>query len=126
MGLLHSSEGKDSTLLEDLKIEMDKLVCEGPNLVVTKTSARSTVHRLSRLDYVGLKKINEKDELLEETVFIGLFTSKVEVESAEEIPILRRKLQVVLESAAVKEGSHDYKAIKTIFSSMPKEELYLS
>ena len=126
LGLLHSSEGKDSTLLEALKIEMDKLVCEGPNLVVTKTSERSTVHRLSRLDYVGLKKINEKDELLEETVFIGLFTSKVEVESAEEIPILRRKLQMVLESAGVKEGSHDYKAIKTIFSSMPKEELFLS
>ena len=126
LGLLRSTDIVDPESLDELKAEMDSLVGEGPNLIVTKTNTTSTVHRLSRIDYVGLKKVDEKGGLLEEVVFLGLFTSRVEVESAEDIPILRRKLQMVLEEAGVKEGSHDYKAIKTIFSSMPKEELFLS
>lgn len=126
LGFLRVLKGKERTSLEELKLEMDALVHEGPNLVVTKINTRATVHRLSRLDYIGLKRLDEKGELLDETIFLGLFTSKVEVESAEDIPILRHKLKMVIEGAGVKEGSHDYKAINTIFSSMPKEELFLS
>ncbi len=126
LGVLRSSDGSGATSLDELIAEMDSLVQEGPNLFVTKTNTRATVHRLSRIDYVGLKKLDEKGELVEESVFLGLFTSRVEVQSAEDIPILRRKLKMVLESAEAKEGSHDYKAINTIFSSMPKEELFLS
>ena len=126
LGFLRSIDDGDAISLNELTAEMDGLVQEGPNLVVTKTNTRATVHRLSRIDYIGLKKLDEKGELIETSVFLGLFTSRVELQSAEDIPILRRKLQMVLESVEAKEGSHDYKAINTIFSSMPKEELFLS
>ncbi len=102
------------------------LVMGGPHLIITKTNHRSTVHRLARMDYVGIKKLSSDGEVAGEHRFIGLFTSKAFGEDANKIPILRRKLQVILEGLDAQEGSHDYKEINTIFSSMPKEELFLS
>ena len=102
------------------------LVMGGPHLIITKTNTRSTVHRLTRMDYIGVKKLSSDGELTGEHRFIGLFTSKAFGEDANKIPILRRKLQVILEGVDAQEGSHDYKEINTIFSSMPKEELFLS
>ena len=102
------------------------LVMGGPLLIITKTNTRSTVHRLVRMDYIGIKKLSSDGEVAGEHRFIGLFTSKAYGEDSNKIPILRRKLQMILEGADAQEGSHDYKEINTIFSSMPKEELFLS
>src|SRR6185295_5125198 len=57
---------------------------------------------------------------------IGLFTSRAYAEDSEDVPILRDKLRQVLEETGVTPGSHDYKEIRTIFNSMPKEELFLT
>jgi glutamate dehydrogenase len=103
-----------------------ELLLEGPHLVITKANTRSTVHRLARMDYVGIKKLSSDGEIVGEHRFIGLFTSKAYGEDANKIPILRRKLQVILEGVDAQEGSHDYKEINTIFATMPKEELFLS
>ena len=102
------------------------LVTGGPHLVITKTNEPSTVHRLARMDYIGVKKLSADGEVVGEHRLFGLFTSKAFGEDANRIPILRRKLQVILEGLDAQEGSHDYKEINTIFSSMPKEELFLS
>ena len=103
-----------------------ELLLEGPPLVITKANSRSTVHRLARMDYVGIKKLSSDGEIVGEHRFIGLFTSKAYGEDAHKIPILRRKLQVILEGVDAQEGSHDYKEINTIFGTMPREELFLS
>ena len=102
------------------------LVTRGPHLVITKANNRSTVHRLARMDYIGIKKLSGDGQVTGEHRFIGLFTSKAYGEDANEIPILRRKLHLILEDVDAQEGSHDYKEINTIFSTMPKEELFLS
>ena len=102
------------------------LVMGGPHLIITKTNTRSTVHRLTRMDYIGFKKLSSDGEVTGEHRFVGLFTSRAFGEDANKIPILRRKLQVILEGVDAQEGSHDYKEINTIFNSMPKEELFLS
>ncbi len=112
--------------VSDLKPAIRDLVLGGPQLFITKTNALSRVHRLAHMDYIGVKKLSPKGEVVGEHRFIGLFTSKAYREDADKIPILRHKLQVILDRAGFKEGSHDYKEYNTIFSSMPKEELFLS
>ena len=102
------------------------LVTRGPHLIITKANDRSTVHRLARMDYIGIKKLSSEGEVTGEHRFIGLFTSKAYGEDAHEIPILRHKLRLILEDVDAQEGSYDYKEINTIFSTMPKEELFLS
>ena len=95
-------------------------------LFVRKTNAVSTVHRRVRMDYVGVRRVGEGGETVGEHRFLGLFTSKAYADAAENIPILRNKLASVLADAAVREGTHDYKAIITIFNSLPREELFVS
>ncbi len=112
--------------LADLERDMRSLVESGPTLIISKTNAESTVHRRVRMDYIGVKKLDDGGQVVGEHRFLGLFTSKAFSEDAEDIPILREKLAWVLEQSGVREGSHDYKEIITIFNSLPKEELFLA
>ncbi|MEX2583473.1 MAG: NAD-glutamate dehydrogenase [Gemmatimonadota bacterium] len=104
--------------------ELRSRVIEGPILITSKTNAEATVHRRARMDYVGVKKLSEEGEVVGERRFLGLFTSKAYAEHADAIPILRHKLERILESSGAAPGSHDYKEIITIFNSMPKEDLF--
>ncbi|HUH13018.1 MAG TPA: NAD-glutamate dehydrogenase domain-containing protein, partial [Longimicrobiales bacterium] len=98
----------------------------GPLLIISKTNARSSVHRNARMDYVGVKKLDAQGRIVGERRFIGLFTSKGYAEDADRIPILRQKLRAVLDHSGLIPGTHDYKEMITIFNSMPKEELFLA
>lgn len=112
--------------LDEMAEGMRELVLEGPLLIISKTNAEATVHRRARMDYIGVKKVGRDGQIVGERRFVGLFTSRAFGEQAEKIPILREKLQKILDDAAVAKGSHDYKEINTIFNSMPKEELFLT
>lgn len=103
-----------------------KALEEGPVLIISKTNSISTVHRRARMDYIGVKRLDEDGRVMGERRFIGLFTSGAYSEKADRIPILRKKLDRILEDSGVAEGSHDYKEIHTIFNSLPKEELFLT
>ena len=102
-----------------------QLLADGPLLLIGKTNACSTVHRLAHMDYIGVKKLDPEGRQVGEERFLGLFTSKAYGDHADRIPILRQKLRSILEDAGAQEGAHDYKEINTIFNSMPKEELFL-
>lgn len=96
----------------------------GRQLVISKTNRRSTVHRDSRMDYVGLRRVHPEGSPKGEARLVGLFTSKAYMAQSATIPILRRKLQGILAEEDLVEGSHDYKVITQIFESFPKDELF--
>src|SRR5690606_15371512 len=106
--------------VRNLSEALRKRVLEGPVLITSKTNAVSPVHRNARMDYIGVKKLSGEGEIVGERRFLGLFTSKAYAENAETIPILRTKLEEVLEASGAMPGSHDFKEIITIFNSMPK------
>jgi glutamate dehydrogenase len=110
--------------LADVAEEIRRRLLEAPALITSKTNAESTVHRRARMDYIGVKRYTDDGDIAGEFRFLGLFTSKAYAEHAEEIPILRRKLERILEASGAPPGSHDYKEIITIFNSMPKEDLF--
>ncbi|MBI4539148.1 MAG: NAD-glutamate dehydrogenase [Gemmatimonadetes bacterium] len=112
--------------LNQLPPGLRELVEGGPLLIINKTNALSTVHRRARMDYVGVKKLDEQARVAGEFRFLGLFTSQAYGEDADRIPILREKLRQILKDAGAIPGTHDYKEINTIFNSMPKEELFLA
>ncbi|MEA3501835.1 MAG: NAD-glutamate dehydrogenase, partial [Actinomycetota bacterium] len=96
----------------------------GRQLVISKTNSRSTVHRDSRMDYVGLRRVHPDGSPRGEARLVGLFTSKAYMAASATTPILRRKLQSILADEDLIEGSHDYKVITQIFESFPKDELF--
>ena len=96
----------------------------GDLLIYSKTNRPSTVHRRARMDYIGVRKVSAEGRIVGETRMVGLFTSKAYSEPASKTPLLHRKLEQILDAEDLYEGSHDYKAVVTIFESFPKDELF--
>ncbi|MEQ8205153.1 MAG: NAD-glutamate dehydrogenase, partial [Woeseia sp.] len=93
-------------------------------LIITKANSRSTVHRSSYLDYVGVKKFDKKGNPVGELRFIGLFTSVAYSESPRNIPLLRLKVQRVLERLHVDPSGHRGKSLLHILDTFPRDELF--
>ncbi|MEN8239294.1 MAG: NAD-glutamate dehydrogenase domain-containing protein [Actinomycetota bacterium] len=125
LGIL-SGRGSEprSILLKDLPRHLANRYTGGDLLVITKTNRHATVHRDARMDYVGVRRIDADGVMVAELRLLGLFTSKAYLTPAAEIPVLRRKLQQVLELQDVIEGSHDYKSIIQLFETFPKDDLF--
>ncbi|MFB7456721.1 MULTISPECIES: NAD-glutamate dehydrogenase [unclassified Streptomyces] len=93
-------------------------------LVLTKANSRATVHRPSYLDYVGVKKFNDKGEVVGERRFLGLFSSAAYTESVRRVPVIRRKVEEVLELAGFSPNSHDGRDLLQILETYPRDELF--
>ena len=120
-----SSAYETPTPLSAIPEELRERILSGRVLTVTKTNAEATVHRPVRMDYLGIKKV-QGELYVGEGRFVGLFTSKALAASVEEIPILRRKLRLVLELDGAEPGSHDFKQLVSVFGSLPRDELFWS
>ena len=93
-------------------------------LVVTKATSRSTVHRPGYLDYIAVKRFNDKGEVVGEDRFLGLFTSTAYSANPEDIPLLRRKVANVVKRAGLPVGGHAAKALVNILDTYPRDELF--
>ncbi len=110
----------------ELSKEMRRHVRTKDWLIITKANSRSTIHRHSFLDYVGVKTYNRKGQAIGEKRFIGLFTSVAYSENPRNIPLLRLKVQRVLKAAHVDPSGHRGKALLHIIDSYPRDELFQS
>ncbi|WP_374774249.1 NAD-glutamate dehydrogenase [Streptomyces sp. NBC_01310] len=93
-------------------------------LVLTKANSRSTVHRPSYLDYVGVKKFDADGNVVGERRFLGLFSSAAYTESVRRVPVIRRKVAEVLERAGFSPASHDGRDLTQILETYPRDELF--
>jgi glutamate dehydrogenase len=93
-------------------------------LVLTKANSRATVHRPGYLDYVGLKSFGADRQVIGERRFLGLYTTSAYKGSAREIPLLRGKVERVLERSGFPLDSHDAKALVEILESYPRDSLF--
>ncbi|MET9519261.1 NAD-glutamate dehydrogenase [Streptomyces sp. NPDC002994] len=93
-------------------------------LVLTKANSRSTVHRPSYLDYVGVKKFDAEGNVVGERRFLGLFSSAAYTESVRRVPVVRRKVEEVLETAGFSPNSHDGRDLLQILETYPRDELF--
>jgi glutamate dehydrogenase len=93
-------------------------------LTVTKANSRATVHRATYLDYVGVKRFSERGEVEGEWRFLGLWTSPAYRAPARTVPLLRRKVQAVLDRAGFTPRSHSAKDLEQILEELPRDELF--
>ncbi|HEX9123281.1 MAG TPA: NAD-glutamate dehydrogenase [Actinomycetota bacterium] len=118
------SSYEDPVPLSTIEPNLRARIEGGDLLIYSKTNRVATVHRRARMDYIGVRRVSDDGRIVGELRLIGLFTSKAYMEPASRIPLLQRKLVQILEAEDLFEGSHDYKAVVTIFESLPKDELF--
>lgn len=93
-------------------------------LVISQTNKRSTVHRPTHTDYIGIKRYNKKKELIGEWRFIGLYTADAYYTNPKDIPFLRLKIKKIIKRSHFPEGGHAAKTLLNILETLPREDLF--
>ena len=122
--LREGSTSKVSKYYSELPVEARKLALSSKDiLVIAKTNTDSTVHRRARTDYISIKQFNEKGAIIGEHRFVGLFTSVVYSSDPLYIPILRRKVQQVVDRSGLSPQGYDEKRLLHIIRTLPRDDL---
>lgn len=119
----HKTQSEQGLLLSSFSNSARKEALDHSLLILTKSSAKSRVHRPAYVDHIGIKRFDKKGDVIGEDRFIGLYASNVYNRSLREIPLLNEKVQRVLNRSGLTPRSHDYKALLNILENLPRDEL---
>ena len=126
LGLMKNSSVTKSRLISSLSASGREVALGNNHLILTKTNSRSRVHRPVQLDYIGVKRFDDKGNVVGEDRFIGLFGSSYYTNSALDLPLIKSKVQQVCDSSGYANGTHAYKALINILETFPRDEILQS
>ena len=92
-------------------------------IILTKTNARSHVHRPGYMDYIGVLQFGENGNAIAEQRFLGLFTSSAYMTRPQDVPLVRHKVEAVMARSSLKRDSYSGKSLRHILETLPREEL---
>lgn len=126
LGVLRDTSGERSIsrTFATLPVSARKLALSQNILIISKTNTRSTVHRNAYTDYIGIKRYNEKGEIIGERRLIGLFTSTAYHSNPRYIPFLRHKVEMVTQYLGYAQNSHAGKDLLNILETLPRDDLF--
>jgi len=103
--------------------DLDKSGAVGA-LILTKTNARSRVHRPGHMDYLSVLGFDASGRPVSEQRFLGLLTSSAYMTPPREVPLVRRNYESILRRSGLKRDSHSGKALRHILDTLPRDELF--
>ena len=125
LGLLRGTQSGQPRPLKSLAAHNMPAEAAEP-LVLTKTNARSLVHRPGYMDYIGVLGFDEKGRAVSEQRFLGLYTSGAYNRRPWDIPLVRERYEHVMSESGLKPTGHSGKALKHILETLPRDELFQS
>lgn len=75
-------------------------LCQNQLIILGKVDVISNVHKNNLVDYILIKKIDKDGNYTTGSIIFGLYSMAVHYQSIANIPILRQKLQFVLNKAS--------------------------
>ncbi|MBR0652768.1 NAD-glutamate dehydrogenase, partial [Roseomonas terrae] len=93
-------------------------------IAVAKANMRSTVHRPQHADVVASRIFDANGRVIGGRLFLGLFAAAAYNRNPRSIPLLRRKVDHIVEIAGVEADSHDGRALRNILDTWPRDELF--
>jgi glutamate dehydrogenase len=112
-------------LQQDLAhLEPEQLVCEP--ISFSRSGQRSRVHRVAYPDYVEIRDFNAIGQVVGQHRFLGLYTSSVYTMDPESIPLVRRKVEQVLQLSNQRWSDHESRELVRVLDSFPRDELFQS
>lgn len=126
LGLMNQYDGTKERLISSLSSPARELALGKNLLILTKTNAKSRVHRPAHLDYIGIKRFDTNGNVIGEERFVGLFGSAYYTNSALDLPLIKSKVAGVCNDSGFAKGSHAYKALINILETYPRDEILQS
>jgi len=126
LGVLRDeAHSKKIRLLSDLDPQVRELVLSAKQmLILTKTNTLATIHRQVYTDYIGVKRYNNKGEVIGESRFIGLYTTAAYNSDPRAIPFLRHKVDTIIARSELAPSSHAGKDLLNILQTFPRDDLF--
>jgi glutamate dehydrogenase len=93
-------------------------------IIVAKANMRSTVHRPQHADVIATRIMGADGKVAGVRLFLGLFAAGAYNRNPRSIPLLRGKVERILEAAGVASDSHDGRALRNIMDTWPRDELF--
>lgn len=123
--------GLSKRLRKDLK-STDLTIEPGPAsylreprlLSFAKAASPSRVHRPAYPDFVSIRQLDGKGNVVKEHRFLGLYTSSIYAGSVWEIPYLNRKLREVRERSGLQADGHLDKELGRVLEVLPRDDLF--
>lgn len=91
---------------------------------VRRSLHRARVHRRSFMDEIGVTLFDPDGQPSGELRILGLFTSMSLATPNLDVPLIRRKVEAVLEAADLDPESHAGKALMNVLDTYPRDELF--
>jgi glutamate dehydrogenase len=126
LGLMKNIKSPKQRLLSKVGASARELALGKNLLVLTKANTRSRVHRPAHLDYIGIKRFDDKGNVIAEERFIGLFGSAYYTNSALDLPLISSKVHAVCQLSGFAKDSHAYKTLINILETYPRDEILQS
>ncbi len=98
----------------------------GDPIILTKTNARSHVHRPGHMDYIGVLRFDETGKPVAEQRFLGMFSSNAYMARPQDVPLVRKKVESVMSRSGLKRDSHSGKSLRHVLETLPRDELFQS
>jgi glutamate dehydrogenase len=93
-------------------------------IILTKTNARSRVHRPGYMDYIGVLGFDAAGVPVVEHRFLGQFSSAAYMARPQDVPLVRRKVESVVARSGLRRDAHSGKALRHILNTLPRDELF--
>lgn len=124
LGMLRrlSTRGEQDLQKDLARLEPQQLVREP--ISFSKSAQRSRVHRVAYPDYVEIRDFNAMGQVVGQHRFLGLYTSSVYTTDPESIPLVRRKVEHVLQLSNLRWSEHESRELVRVLDSFPRDELF--
>jgi glutamate dehydrogenase len=125
LGILRDARSADASQgFAHIPAPLRALARQPSLLIITKSTAVSTVHRPVHLDFLGIKRFNNEGQVIGEWRLLGLYSSLAYSSRPSDIPILRKKVEYVLNQSGFIPVSHGRKALAHILDTFPRDEMF--
>ncbi len=127
LGILRDADRyvlRDKDGLTPMSREIRDFLTRPEPIIITKANVKSTVHRPSHLDYIGVKIFDAEGNAIGERRFVGLFTSLSYSQFAHDVPLIRGKVANIQKRAKLGHRSFAGKALAHILENFPRDELF--
>jgi len=115
---------RDKDGFTKMSAEIRHFLTQPEPLIITKANVKSTVHRMSHMDYIGVKIFDADGNAIGERRFVGLFTSLSYSQFAHDVPLLRKKVARIKDRALYGQRSYAGKALSHFLETFPRDELF--
>ncbi|WP_148254362.1 NAD-glutamate dehydrogenase [Aidingimonas lacisalsi] len=108
----------------DLGVDGDHYILVPELLSFAKSAYHARVHRPTYPDYISIDRYDDEGRVIGERRFLGLYAATVYNDSPRHIPVLRRKIDAVMEAADVNPAGHDGNQLRQILNVYPRDDLF--